>query len=112
MESNVPPKVVINQMLFGFVLTKAIHVAAKLNIADHLANEGPMTAAELARHSEADEESLSRLLRALASIGVFRLDQSGKYALTATGECLKEDGGESIKAMALITGDMLYKAYD
>jgi ubiquinone/menaquinone biosynthesis C-methylase UbiE len=112
MENGLPPKLILNQMLFGFVLTKAIHVAAKLNIADIIGSQGPMTGAELAKQSGADAESVSRLLRALASAGIFSIGESGKYSLTPLAESLKEDNPESIKAMALVLGDMLYKAYD
>jgi ubiquinone/menaquinone biosynthesis C-methylase UbiE/predicted transcriptional regulator len=112
MENNLPPRLVMNQMLFGCVLTKAIHVAAKLNIADILASKGSMNAHELAAQSGADEESLSRLLRALASLGIFSIDETGKYSLTPLAETLKEDSPESVKAMALVLGDVFYKAYD
>jgi ubiquinone/menaquinone biosynthesis C-methylase UbiE len=112
MENNLPPRLVLNQMLLGFVFTKAIHAAAKLNLADIIGSQGPMTSAELAKKSGADEESVSRLLRALASTGIFSIDENGKYTLTPLAECLKEDNPESIKAMAVVLGDMLYKGYD
>ncbi|RYY18467.1 MAG: methyltransferase domain-containing protein, partial [Chitinophagaceae bacterium] len=98
--------------LFGFVLTKAIHVAAKLNIADIIGSEGPLAAADIANRAGANEESVSRLLRALASAGIFKVNETGKYLLTPLAETLREDNPESIKAMALVLGDMLYKAYD
>jgi ubiquinone/menaquinone biosynthesis C-methylase UbiE len=112
MENSLPPKVVLNQILFGFVLTKAIHAAAKLNFADIISARGPMTSAELAKQSGADEESVSRLLRALASAGIFSIDDNGKYSMTPLAEPLKDDNPESIKAMALVLGDVFYKAYD
>jgi ubiquinone/menaquinone biosynthesis C-methylase UbiE len=112
MENNLPPRLVLNQMLLGFVFTKAIHAAAKLNLADIIGSQGPMTSAELAKKSGAHEESVSRLLRALASTGIFSVDENGKYTLTPLAECLKEDNPESIKAMAVVLGDMLYKGYD
>jgi len=112
MENNLPPRIVMNQMLFGFVVTKAIHVAAKLGIADLLAANGSMNCSALADKSGAEEESLYRLLRALASIGIFSIDESGKFSLTALAECLKEDSPDSVKAMALSVGNVFYKAYD
>ena len=112
MENSLPPKVVLNQILFGFVLTKAIYVAAKLNFADIIGARGPMTSAELAKQSGADDESVSRLLRGLASAGIFSIDDNGKYSMTPLAESLKDDNPESIKAMALVLGDTFYKAYD
>ena len=112
MENNLPPKVIINQMIFGCVITQAIHVAAKLNIADLLAEHGPMDAAALAKASGADEESLYRLLRALASAGIFSIDEAGKFSLTPLAEILRDDNPEGSKAMALSVGSVFYKAYD
>jgi len=112
MENNLPPRIVMNQMLFGFVVTKAIHVAANLGIADLLAANGSMNCAALADKSGSDEESLYRLLRALSSIGIFSIDENGKFSLTPLAECLKEDSQDSVKAMALSVGNVFYKAYD
>ena len=56
MEDNLPPQIAMSQMIFGYVTTKAIHVAAKLNIADLLAEHGPMDSSELAQRTGADGE--------------------------------------------------------
>ena len=40
MENNLPPRIIMTQMIFGLVVTKAIYCVAKLNIADTLAAEG------------------------------------------------------------------------
>jgi hypothetical protein len=111
MENKLPPKIVMNQMLFGFVLTKSIHVAAKLGIAELLAANGPMNCSALADKAGAHEESLFRLLRALASMGIFSIDENGIFSLTPLAECLKEDSPDSVKAMALSVGNVFYKAY-
>jgi hypothetical protein len=110
MENSLPPKIIITQMIFGCVLTKAIHVAAKLNIADHLAR-GPMDCSELADKSGADKESLYRLMRALASVEIFSKDEKGKFSLTPLANCLKDDDPDSVKAMAISVGNVFYKAY-
>ena len=112
MENNLPANIIVSQMIFGCVVTKAIHVAAKLNIADLLAAEGPMNCSGLAKKSGAHEESLSRLMRALASIGIFSVDQNEKYSLTPLAECLKADSPVSVKSMAISVGGVFYKAYD
>ncbi len=112
MENNLPPNVAITQMIFGFVTAKAIHVAAKLNIADLMASQGPLNSSELAAKTGAHEESIHRLLRALSSNGVFTEDQSGKFSLTPLAECLREDSPESVKATALSAGSVFYKAYN
>jgi predicted HAD superfamily Cof-like phosphohydrolase len=58
------------QLVNGYRAAQAIHVAAVLGIADELA-AGPRAAADLAGAVDADVDALYRLLRALASIGVF-----------------------------------------
>jgi len=112
MENNLPPNIVLSQMLFGPLVAKAIHVAAKLNIADTIKAEGPMNCASLASKSGAHEESLVRLMRALASFGIFSIDQGGKYSLTPMAECLTIDSPISVKSMALSTGGVFFKAFD
>ncbi len=112
MENNLPPNIVMSQMIFGCVVTKAVHVAARLNLADIIDSHGPMNCSELAKKTGAHAESLSRLMRALASIGIFSIDQHGKYALTPMADCLKADSSVSVKSMALAVGSVFYKAYD
>jgi O-methyltransferase domain/Dimerisation domain len=112
MENNLPANVIMAQMTFGCVVTQAIHVAAKLNIADLIAAHGPMNCSALAAKSGAHEESLFRLLRGLASIGIFSIDPNGKFSLTPFAECLTDDSPVSVKAMALAIGTVFYKAYD
>ncbi|HTN73795.1 MAG TPA: methyltransferase dimerization domain-containing protein, partial [Pirellulaceae bacterium] len=63
------------QKLAGFItgywVSQAVYVAAKLEVADHLV-AGPLTSEELAARTNTHAPSLYRLLRALASVGVFR----------------------------------------
>jgi ubiquinone/menaquinone biosynthesis C-methylase UbiE len=65
-----PSNVNIIEIVQGFYVSKAIGVAAGLNIAEYLRN-GEKSIAELAMLSETHEESLYRLMRMLASQGVF-----------------------------------------
>jgi ubiquinone/menaquinone biosynthesis C-methylase UbiE len=111
MENNVPPHIAITQMIFGFVPAKAIHIAAKLNIAELIAAHGPMNSAQLAEKTGSHKESIYRLLRALCSNGIFAEDQTGNFGLTPLAECLQEDHPDSMKAMAISAGGLFYKAY-
>jgi len=112
METTQSPKFAMTQMILGYVTAKAVHVAAKLGLADLIAAQGPMDCAALAKRSGAHKESLYRLLRALASIGIFNEDQDGKFSLTPMAECLREDSPDSVKAISLSTGNVFYKAYN
>ena len=58
-------------MMSGFWVSRGIYVAAKLGIADHL-KDGAKTAEQLAALTDTHAESLYRVLRMLAMVGVFR----------------------------------------
>src|SRR6476646_9981357 len=65
-----PPGIALFQMITGKCISKAIATVVELGIPDHL-GKGARTAAEIARQSGASEDGVYRLLRALASVGVF-----------------------------------------
>ena len=64
------PAVALLRMMRGFWVSQAIAVAAQLGIAD-LLEDGPKACDELAAATRVPARSLHRLLRALASVGVF-----------------------------------------
>jgi hypothetical protein len=70
--SAVPPNVALFEMAQGAWLTQALYVAVKLGVPDAL-RDGPLTADEVAQRVGADPGATYRLMRALASIGVFTL---------------------------------------
>ena len=65
-----PANVAIIEITQGFYVTRAIGVAADLNLAEHLKTK-PKTVAELAKLTNTHKESLYRLMRMLASQGIF-----------------------------------------
>ncbi|MFO7842331.1 MAG: methyltransferase [Bacteroidales bacterium] len=65
------PNIAIVEMVQSFYVSKAIGVAAELNIAEHL-KERDRDTSELAELTNTDEESLYRLMRMLASQGIFK----------------------------------------
>lgn len=75
----------------------AVRVAATLRIADHIAR-GVDTAAALAPVVNADADALERLMRYLAARGVLARDAEGRYALTATGDPLRDDHPDGMRA--------------
>src|SRR5262249_25057146 len=81
----------------------AVGVVAKLGIADEL-DKGPMTADEVATAVSAHGPSLYRLLRALATAGIFIEDDQHKFANTPLSEALKSGAG-SLRAYAILTGE-------
>ena len=72
-----PAQVVLYEQFQSFWLLQPLYVAAELNIADHL-NIGPLSVAELAVKTASNPESLYRVLRTLASEGIFK-ESDGRY---------------------------------
>ena len=109
----VPPVLALRRLIFGHRVTQMITIAAQLGLADHLAN-GPKRSDKLAVLVQADAPTLYRLLRALASVGVFAEVESGRFALTPLGDCLRTNAPngmrscwESVSSHGNICSDML-----
>lgn len=109
METPSPPEV-MNRMLTGYWTTQALYVAAKLGIAD-LLEDGPRSADELAQATKAHAPALYRLLRGLASLGVFIEDDAARFGLTPLAECLRSDVPGSQRALAIMSGEEHYQAW-
>src|SRR3954466_15507375 len=91
------------RLINGYQATQAIHVAATLGIADHVAG-GPCSAAELARETRTHGPSLRRLLRALAALGVLHEEDDGRFGLGELGEPLRSDHPQSAAGWAAFVG--------
>lgn len=92
------------EQTMGYAYPAALRTAALLDIADHLA-AGPKSLEELARASQTDEMKLRRVLRLLASRGVFSEDDAGRFALTAPAEMLRSDVPLSLRGAVLMITD-------
>jgi len=90
-------------LITSYRVTQAIHVAAKLGIAD-LLKDGPRRCDDLAAATAAHAPSLYRLLRALAGVGVFEEIARGTFRLTRLGEPLRSDVHGSMRAWAIMVG--------
>ena len=64
------PHATMLNLMIGHWVSRLIQVAAKLKLAD-LLKDGPRTADELAAIADVRAPQLYRVLRALASVGVF-----------------------------------------
>src|SRR3954463_211643 len=101
---SIPAPALMVRLATGHWVTQALFVAAKLGIADLVA-DGPRTPADLAQAAGADPGSLYRLLRALASEGVFAEDAAGRFGLTPLAECLRTGVPGSVRAWVLVMGE-------
>jgi hypothetical protein len=99
-KSNLHPA--IRDMLWGFAVSQAVYVVAKLAIFDFLGDE-PKTSGELADLVGAHEPSLRRLLRALTSVNLLTEDD-GRFGATLMGDQLRSDHPESWRPFALGLG--------
>jgi ubiquinone/menaquinone biosynthesis C-methylase UbiE len=104
------PQEQINRMLSGYWISQALYVTAKLGLAD-LLRDDPRRADDLALATKSHPKSLYRLLRALASIGVFAEDNRGRFSLTPLAECLRTDVPGSKRSFAIMMGEEHYQAY-
>ena len=106
-----PPDAILMQMLFGALMQRSICLAAKLGIADALA-EKPQTAAELAAKTETHGPSLYRVLRTLASAGVFAETADQKFELTPIAALLRSDVPNSMRDFAVMMDeDWIWQAW-
>ena len=102
----------MTQLTFGFMASQAVHVAARLGVAD-LVEDGPKTADELAVVTGAHAPSLRRLLLLLASLGVFAEDAEGRFQQTPLSSTLRSDTPESIRNLAIMFGSpFFWKAWE
>jgi hypothetical protein len=91
--SDVTPQGRCWNLLRGALGTKAFGIAADLGVADAL-SAGPRSIAELAGETGADEDTLYRILRALASDGVFAEHEPRVFGNTEASELLRSDHPE------------------
>lgn len=105
-----PPAVQMVQLLSGFQVSQALYVAAKIGVADRLI-DGPVSAERLASDLDCDPVALSRLLRTLASLGVFRATGAGAYGLTDLGATLVSGREGSMRDLALMWMETHYQPF-
>lgn len=96
------------QLMTGHIVASAVNIAAQLGIADRLAH-GPRPTTDLARDCNVNEGALYRVLRALASVGVFTEVSPRTFGLTPAGAALQEG---PVRSMALwIAGSFNLRVY-
>lgn len=101
---QVPPPVVLLNILSGMMSARALQVAARFDIADQLKN-GPVSVTDLAAVTNTNPTALYRLLRALASLGIFQETGEGVFAQTDLSHFLRSDVPGSMRNMARMWGE-------
>jgi hypothetical protein len=82
------PHVELMKIITSKWISKPVYAAAELGIADHLAG-GPMHIDDLAEGCGADASILYRMMRALASVGIFTEIEERIFDLTPIAELLR-----------------------
>src|SRR5262249_62077298 len=90
-----PPALALLQQALGFWISRVICVVAQLGIADLLKN-GPLDTEKLAAAARVHAPSLYRVLRTLASVGIFAEDEDERFSLTPRAGALRGAAPDSI----------------
>jgi len=99
------------QLISGFWIARGIYVTAKLGLAD-LVKDGPKTASEFGAATGTHAASLFRVLRALASVGIFTQDDQDRFGETPLLQTLRSDVPGSLRAFAMTElGEEHYPAW-
>jgi hypothetical protein len=97
-------------LIGGYQISQAVRAAASLRLADTVA-AGACTSEEIAGRAGAVPDRTHRLLRTLASYGLFTQTGERSWALTPAGQLLRSDIPGSLHAMALMWNEEHYDAF-
>ncbi|WP_224369576.1 acetylserotonin O-methyltransferase [Hyalangium versicolor] len=107
--SSPHPAQLLVDLGFGFILSGALAAATELGVADRLV-QGPKSPALLAEELGADADALFRVLRLLASAGVFTEDSEGRFSLTPSSELLRSQVPGSLRDAVLMLTQKIFWA--
>jgi len=107
-----PPHVQLIQMATAYWVSRLLYAVAKLRVPDHLA-DGPATAEAVASKTGSHAPTLYRVMRTLASLGVFTEDGQRRFGLTPLGQALRSGAPGSAHATVLtLAGDWAWKTFE
>ncbi|AUS99555.1 methyltransferase [Nostoc sp. CENA543] len=105
--SNTPFQMTAMEWIHAYWMSRCVYVVAKLGIAD-LLSESPQHCDTLAKATDTHSDALYRILRALASVGIFAEIKPRYFALTPLADNLQTNHPESVRAMAILRGEEHY----
>ena len=92
----------VMQMIVGKWVSQAVGSVVEIGVPDQLA-KGARRCSDLAHKSGVNEDGLYRLLRALASVGLFAESGARRFRLTGMGQLLRSDQPQSLAGYARFT---------
>ena len=95
---TLPPEARMMKFILGKWISKPIHLAATLGMADILA-KGPTNVHKLSEITETHESSLYRMMRALSGVGIFAETRERVFMNTRLSECLMQGRLRSVALM-------------
>ncbi|MEU6406789.1 methyltransferase [Streptomyces sp. NPDC046985] len=98
-----PAPFALLELAMGSMVTQALYAAAELRVAEAL-RDGPLPVEDLAARVGADAEALGRVLRLLASQGVFAREDDGRWALTPMADALRADHPVTMRDVCVLMG--------
>ena len=104
MPKKMSPPEFMRNLAIGHWVARLIHIAAKLRLAD-LLKKGPRTVEDLATTAGVQPLALYRILRALASVGVFAETKNRRFKLTPLAATLRIDVPASMHGWALMINE-------
>lgn len=98
------------RLFMGYIPTRVIYAAAKLELADHIDDAGA-SAQELAQKLNVDAAALYRVMRVLAGIGILHQDNNDRFFVTPFGETLRKDSPQSVRDYAIYNHEIVYDSF-
>ena len=97
--SPLRPYDVLFRMVIGKWISQALGTIVEIGVPDQLA-KGARRCSDIAREAGVSEDGLYRLLRGLASVGLFTESADRRFRLTRMGQLLRSDHPESLAGFA------------
>src|ERR1700752_4341654 len=97
--SSSSPYEVLFQMVIGKWISQAVGTVVEIGVPEQLA-KGARRCSDIAREAGVSEDGMYRLLRALASLGLFVESADRRFKLTGMGKLLRRDHAESLAGYA------------
>ena len=102
--TDIPARTVMFQLMAGKQMAFSLAGVARLGVADHMSDD-PVAVETLAREVDAQPDALFRVMRLLASVGVFEQFPGRQFALTSAGKHLQTNVPGSVRYLAAFSGD-------
>lgn len=102
------PHEIVWSLTNAVVVSSSLQVAAELGVADHVGDE-TVSVKQLAAACAADRDGLDRVLRLLATVGIFERHAEG-YGHTEASRLLRSDHPMSMRAFARMMGLPVFRA--